>query len=264
MTSVTGSVPALFISHGAPTMILEPAPVREFLLGLGAQIPLPKAILVASAHWETRGLEVGAAVQPKTIHDFYGFPEPLYRLQYPAPGAIALAQRVVAVLKQAGLACEVDAEQGLDHGAWVPLMLMYPDAHIPVTQLSLQPGLGPEHHYRVGQALRPLREEGVLILGSGGLTHNLHEFRGHALLDPAPEWMAQFRDWVVAALEGGRDDDLIHYRSRAPHAARNHPSEEHFLPLLVAAGARSPASPGRRIHSSTTYGVLAMEAFAFA
>jgi 4,5-DOPA dioxygenase extradiol len=143
-------------------------------------------------------------------------------------------------------------------------MLMYPDAHIPVTQLSVQPGLGPAHHYRLGQALRPLREEGVLVLGSGGLTHNLGEFRGHALNDPAPEWVAQFRDWVASSVEAGRDEDLIDYRSRAPHGARNHPSEEHFLPLLVAAGARSPSTPGRRIHSSTTYGVLAMDAFAFA
>jgi 4,5-DOPA dioxygenase extradiol len=257
-------LPALFVSHGAPTMILEPVAVREFLKGLGGTIARPKAILAVSAHWETAAAAVGAATKPQTVHDFYGFPEPLYRLQYPAPGAPDLAQRVASALRDAGLACEIDARQGLDHGAWVPLMLMYPDAQIPVTQLSVQPGLGAAHHYRLGQALRPLRDEGVLVLGSGGLTHNLREFRGHALHDPAPEWVARFRDWVVAALEAGRDDDLIDYRSRAPRGARNHPSEEHFLPLLVAAGARSPSVPGRRIHNSTTYGVLAMDAFAFA
>jgi 4,5-DOPA dioxygenase extradiol len=262
--SSAAALPALFVSHGAPTMILEPVAVREFLTGLGRTMPQPEAILVVSAHWETAGPAVGAATRPKTIHDFYGFPEPLYRLHYPAPGAPDLAQRVALAVRDAGLACAIDPHQGLDHGAWVPLMLMYPDAQVPVTQLSVQPGLGAAHHYRLGQALRPLREQGVLVLGSGGLTHNLREFRGRAVDDPAPEWVAQFRDWVVAALEAGRDEDVIEYRSRAPHGARNHPSEEHFLPLLVAAGARSPSVPARRIHSSTTYGVLAMDAFAFA
>jgi 4,5-DOPA dioxygenase extradiol len=264
MSSAGRAVPALFVSHGAPTMILEPVPVREFLAELGGTIAQPKAILAVSAHWETGGPAVGGAASPQTIHDFYGFPEQLYRLRYGAPGAPDLARRVASALRDAGLACEIDARQGLDHGAWAPLMLMYPEARIPVTQLSVQPGLGAAHHYRLGQAVRPLREEGVLVLGSGGLTHNLGEFRGHALNDPPPEWVAQFREWAVAALEAGRDDDLIEYRSRAPHGARNHPSEEHFLPLLVAAGARSQSAPGRRIHSSTTYGVLAMDAFAFA
>jgi 4,5-DOPA dioxygenase extradiol len=262
--SSAAALPALFVSHGAPTMILEPVAVREFLGGLGETMPLPKAILAVSAHWETARPAAGGAASPRTIHDFYGFPEPLYRLQYPAPGAPDLAQRVASALRDAGLPCDIDPDQGLDHGAWVPLMLMYPQAQIPVIQLSVQPGLGAAHHYRLGQALRPLRDEGVLLLASGGLTHNLREFRGHATNDPAPDWVTQFRDWVVAAVEAGRDQDVVDYRSRAPHGARNHPSEEHFLPLLVAAGARSPSVPGRRIHSSTTYAVLAMDAFAFA
>jgi 4,5-DOPA dioxygenase extradiol len=237
--------------------------VRAFLAGLGAALPRPKAVLAVSAHWESVTPAVGAAVQPQTIHDFYGFPEPLYRLHYRAPGAPELAARVAAALESAGLRCEIDPQRGLDHGAWVPLMLMYPDATIPVTQLSLQPALGPAHHYRLGQALRPLRAEGVLLLGSGGLTHNLAAFRGHTPGDPTPDWVSQFRDWTAAALEAGREQDVIEYRSRAPHGARNHPSEEHYLPLLVAGGARTPGRPGRRIHTSTTYGVLAMDAYAF-
>jgi 4,5-DOPA dioxygenase extradiol len=216
-----------------------------------------------SAHWESATPAISAAAQPPTIHDFYGFPEPLYRLHYRAPGATGLAARVAALLASAGLAYETDPQRGLDHGAWVPLMLMYPAAGIPVTQLSVQPGLGTAHHYRLGQALRPLRDEGVLLLASGGLTHNLAAFRGHAPGDPAPDWVTQFRDWIAAALETGRDQDVIEYRSRAPHGARNHPSEEHFLPLLVAVGARTPGHSGRRIHTSTTYGVLAMDAYAF-
>jgi 4,5-DOPA dioxygenase extradiol len=263
MSEAPGSLPALFVSHGAPTMILQPVPVREFLSGLGAALPRPKAILAVSAHWESAALAISTAAQPETIHDYYGFPEPLYRLHYRAPGAPELAPRVAALIEAAGLGCEIDPRRGLDHGAWVPLMLMYPEARIPVTQLSVQPGLGAAHHYRLGQALRPLREEGVLVLGSGGITHNLAAFRGHAPGDPAPDWVAQFRDWMAAAIEAGRDEDAIEYRSRAPHGARNHPSEEHFLPLLVAAGARTPGNPGRRIHTSTTYGVLAMDAYAF-
>jgi 4,5-DOPA dioxygenase extradiol len=257
------ALPALFVSHGAPTMILEPVRVREFLSGLGATLPRPKAILAVSAHWESARPAISAAARPQTIHDFYGFPEPLYRLHYPAPGAPELAPRVAALLAAAGLQCEIDPQRGLDHGAWVPLMLMYPEAAIPVAQLSVQPGLGVAHHYRLGQTLRPLREEGVLLLASGSLTHNLAAFRGRALDDPAPDWVAQFQQWMAAALEAGRDDDAIEYRSRAPHGARNHPSEEHYLPLLVAAGARTPGQPGRRIHTSVTYGVVAMDAYAF-
>jgi 4,5-DOPA dioxygenase extradiol len=256
--------PALFVSHGAPTMILEPVAVRDFLSALGSALPRPRAVLAVSAHWETDVAAVSGVQQPDTIHDFYGFPAPLYALRYQAPGAPDLARRVVQLLEAAGLPCRIDAQRGLDHGAWVPLMLMYPDAQIPVTQLSVQTARGAAHHFRLGQALRALREDGVLVLASGGLTHNLFEFRGHAVDDPAPDWVAQFRDWMADVVEAGRDEDLIQYRARAPHGALNHPSEEHLFPLLVAAGARTPSVPGRRLHTSTTYGVLAMDAYQFA
>lgn len=255
--------PAAFVSHGAPTMIIEAAPVREFLSDYGVALGRPQAILVVSAHWESGRPAVSVAPQPQTIHDFYGFPEQLYRLRYAAPGAPALGRRVAELLQLAGMTTDLDAERGLDHGAWVPLRLMYPEADIPVAQLAIQSRLGPAHHYRVGQALAPLRDEGVLILGSGGLTHNLSYVGRYELHAAAPAWVTQFREWVAAAIAGERDQELIDYRQQAPHAAQNHPTEEHFLPLFAALGARSEGSAGQRAHASETYGVLAMDAYRF-
>ncbi len=256
------TMPAIFVSHGAPTLPFEDVPAREFLRGLGGSIPAPLAILAVSAHWETAAPTVSAAERPETIHDFYGFPRELYRLRYPAPGAPALAQRVVALLERAGHAVEVSADRGLDHGAWVPLMLAYPDADIPVTQLSIQSARGPAWHCALGEALRPLREEGVLILASGSATHNLREFGRHAR-DAAPlGYVVAFNEWLAAAVADGRRDDLVEYSSRAPDAERNHPTEEHLLPLFVAAGAGSTGR-GERLHASYTYGALAMDAYRF-
>jgi 4,5-DOPA dioxygenase extradiol len=254
--------PALFVSHGAPTLPFEPVAAREFLCGLGGLISRPKAILAVSAHWDTAVPTVSAAERPETIHDFSGFPPELYRLRYEAPGAPALAQRVAALLGRAGLAVEIAADRGLDHGAWVPLMLAYPDADIPVAQLSIQSGRGPAWHWKLGEALQPLREEGVLILASGSATHNLREFGRH-VRDAAPlGYVAAFNEWLAAALTGGQRDDLLDYRSRAPDAARNHPTDEHLLPLFVAAGAGSTGR-GERLHASYTYGALAMDAYRF-
>ena len=198
------------------------------------------------------------AAQPRTIHDFAGFPRELYEIRYPAPGAPELAQRIVALLADAGLAAATDARWGLDHGAWVPLALMYPQADIPVVQLALQPALGPRHHFELGRALAPLREEGVLILGSGGATHNLRELG--APDTPPPPWARGFSDWLEQTVGVGDDAALLDYRARAPQAARNHPSEEHLLPLFVAAGA---GGRGRRVHTSTTYGSLMMDFYRF-
>jgi 4,5-DOPA dioxygenase extradiol len=197
----------------------------------------------------------------ETIHDFFGFPEALYQIRYPAPGAPWMVDRVSELL---GGSVERNAKRGLDHGAWVPLRLIFPEADVPVVQLSLQSGQGPDHHYRMGQALAALRREGVLIVGSGSFTHDLSSFRQYhdALHAPAPEWVDQFADWMSAALEQGRVNDLLDYRSRAPHAARNHPTPEHLLPLFVAAGA-AEGEPVAHLHRSTTHGILRMDAFAF-
>lgn len=257
------TTPSLFLSHGAPTLPLSETPVRRFLTELGARLPRPQAILVLSAHWTTAAPAVNAVDWNETIHDFYGFPRPLYDLRYPAPGSPALAERVAARLADSGLDCAIDRHRGLDHGAWVPLLLMYPAADIPVMQLSLQPHLGPAHALRVGRLLAPLRDEGVLIVGSGSLTHNLTEFGGHAIDDKAPEWVEQFAAWLRAAVAEGRIEDLLDYRRRAPFAARNHPSEEHLLPLFAALGAAGDEPKAERLHASATYAILRMDAYSF-
>ncbi len=255
--------PAIFVSHGAPTLALEPGPTRGFLADLGAALPAPRAILVLSAHWESAVPAVSMAERPETIHDFYGFPRALYEMRYPAPGAPQLAQQVRELLGNAGLAADAAPDRGLDHGAWVPLMLMYPQADIPVTQLSIQTTLGPAHHLRLGEALRPLRDEGVLILASGSVTHNLREFGRHDYAASPPEWVSAFNDWLVERLAAADREALLDYRVQAPHAARNHPSEEHLLPLFAALGAATPGVAPRRIHEAYTYGVIGMDAWRF-
>jgi len=258
-------LPSLFVSHGAPTFPLTDAPARAFLEGLAPTLPeRPKAILVISAHWETTTPSINTPAVNDTIHDFFGFPQALYDMRYPAPGAPALYNRVVRLLLDGGLPLDRDMRRGLDHGAWVPLRLIYPGADIPVAQLSVETVQGPAYHYRLGQLLAPLREEGVLILGSGSFTHDLSSFRRyiHALHAPAPDWVDDFAGWMDLALLEGRVADLLGYRTLAPNARRNHPSEEHLLPLFVALGAGGAAS-ARHLHHSTTHGILRMDAYSF-
>ena len=253
--------PAIFVSHGAPTLVVDRADrTYRFLDGLGSQLGKPNSVLVVSAHWEEAAPSVSAAAKPETIHDFHGFPEALYEITYPAGGAPELARRVSELLTSAGIAARIDSMRGLDHGAWVPLSLMYPTADVPVAQLSVQTALGGEHHLAMGEALRPLRDEGVLILGSGGLTHNLGELDWSGATSTMPVWVAEFQDWIVTAIDQDRKNDVAHYRTLAPHASRNHPSEEHFLPLLVALGA---GDRGSRIHTDVCFGALAMDAYRF-
>lgn len=260
---MTARQPVIFVSHGAPTLALEPGPTRGFLAQLGAALPRPRAILVVSAHWETAAPAVSSTERPQTIHDFYGFPRELYEMRYPAPGAPQLAQQVRERLGGAGIAADAVPDRGLDHGAWVPLMLMYPQADIPVTQLSVQTALGPVHHLRLGEALRPLRDEGVLILGSGSVTHNLREFGRHDYAGAPPDWVSGFNDWLVERLAAGDRDALADYRRQAPHAVRNHPTEEHLLPLFAALGAATPGLASRRLHAAYTYGIIGMDAWQF-
>jgi 4,5-DOPA dioxygenase extradiol len=256
-------LPSLFLSHGAPTLPLEACPAREFLKGLGAKLPRPRAVLVISAHWETQIPNVNRVAVNDTIHDFYGFPRALYEMRYPAPGSAALAARTVALLSAAGLTPTIDSARGLDHGAWVPLMLMYPGADIPVVQLSIQSALGPEHHFKLGQALTALRVEDVLVIGTGSFTHNLRSMARGQLDAPEPQWAHEFSDWIHAALTEGRISDLLAYRRLAPHAAQAHPTDEHFLPLFVGLGAGGEGATPTRLHASTTYGSLRMDAYAF-
>jgi len=252
-------LPTLFVSHGAPNLILSDLPVRAFLAGLGRSYPRPRAILCVSAHWLTRDAAVDVSPTPKTIHDFYGFEDELYRMRYAAPGAVELATEIADTLASAGIAAKRE-ERGLDHGAWVPLMLAYAEANVPVTQLSLQPGRDPEHHYKVGLALAQLRRRGVLVIGSGGATHNLGEIGPG---DRLPTWAAEFDTWLDGRANAGDAEALIDYRMRAPNAARNHPTEDHYLPVLVALGAAGEGAKGRTLHSSASYGSLSLRAFEF-
>lgn len=259
------TLPSLFLSHGAPTLPLDDVPARHFLAALADQLPeAPRAILVISAHWESDRPSVNAVDVNETIHDFYGFPPALYALRYPAPGSLALAERVAELLERGGMTPEYDRSRGLDHGAWVPLLLAWPDADIPVVQLSVQTALGAAHHLRLGELLAPLREEGILIVGSGSFTHDLSSFRAYrdAADVPEPEFVARFADWMDDRIRAGDDDALADYRTRAPFAQRNHPTEEHILPLFVAMAAAGGQVP-RRLHSSLTHKVLRMDVYAF-
>ena len=256
------ATPSVFVGHGAPTLILEPAPVRTFLAGL-ADIVQPKAIVVASAHWNTAVPTVGAAPAHETIHDFYGFPQPLYALRYPAAGDPVLARRVAGLLEDAGFTTAIDTARGLDHGAWAPLLLAWPDVDVPVVPLSIQASRGPDHHLAVGAALAPLRADGVLVLASGQATHNLADFRGQPLDAEAAPYARAFDDWLADRLFAGDRAALVDYRSQAPEGARCHPTDEHLLPLFVALGAGGDGATARALHRSFTYGVLSMAAYAF-
>jgi 4,5-DOPA dioxygenase extradiol len=256
--------PTIFLSHGSPMLALQDSPARRFLQELGKSLERPKAIVVVSAHWETSGSPaVSLAQEPETIHDFGGFPRALFEIQYRAPGAPDAARRAAALLEAGGIAAGYSQERGLDHGAWVPLRLMYPDADIPVAQLSVVRGAGPADHEQVGRALAALRGEGVLVVGSGSLTHNLYEFRGQGIDAPVPHWVNEFGAWMKTRLENSDRAALLDYRRAAPFAAQNHPTEEHLLPLFVAMGAAGPDARATQLHASFEHGVLAMDAYAF-
>ncbi|MBX9947379.1 MAG: dioxygenase [Reyranella sp.] len=251
------SMPTIFVSHGAPTLILDDVPARAFLAGLGRQLPRPAAIVAVSAHWDTDLPAVSLARRPDTIHDFYGFPEALYRLRYGAPGAPELAERVARLVGAAH-----DHHRGLDHGAWVPAMLAWPEADVPIFQLSVQPAASPADHIALGRKLAALRGEGVLVMGSGSAIHNLRALVRGADSEPEP-WARDFDDWLAAAVEKGDEAALADYRAQAPNASDAHPTDEHFLPLHVAFGAAGPGARGRALHRSFTLGNLSMASYAF-
>ncbi|MFD2641083.1 DODA-type extradiol aromatic ring-opening family dioxygenase [Pseudomonas japonica] len=253
-------LPSLFISHGSPMLALEPGESGPALAHLAASLPRPKAIVVVSAHWESHDLRVASTPRPATWHDFGGFPPALFAVQYPAPGEPALAERVASLLEDGGIRADLDPKRPFDHGAWVPLSLMYPQADIPVVQVSLPSLLGPAFQERVGRALASLREEGILLIGSGSITHNLGELDWRATGDDAAPWALAFRDWVVEKLAANDSAALLDYRRQAPFAVRNHPSDEHLLPLYFARGA------GERFgieHQGFTLGALGMDIYRF-
>ncbi|GAB3757612.1 class III extradiol ring-cleavage dioxygenase [Ramlibacter monticola] len=255
-------LPSLFVSHGAPTFAVEPGLAGPRLKALGRSLPRPEAVLVVSPHWTTPAPRVGVVAQPETIHDFGGFDPALYRIDYPAAGHPRLARRALEVLRKAGWPAQADERRGLDHGAWVPLLYLFPRADVPVFQVSLPARQNAEAACAFGAALAPLASEGVLIIGSGSLTHNLAEFRARDGAEAA--YAREFAGWVRAAVTARDGERLRRTLEDAPHAARAHPSHEHFLPLLVAAGAASADGEWRALDGGIVHGVLSMDAFVFA
>ncbi len=258
------SLPTLFVPHGAPTFALRPGAAGAALTRLATTLARPRAIVMVSPHWEMPVPTVGTADRLDTIHDFHGFPPPLYEIRYPATGCPEAAREVMQALCAAGLTAEEAPAQGLDHGAWIPLRLMYPDADVPIIPLSLQSHEGVQGAYRLGAALAPLRERGFLVIGSGNLTHNLGDYRlarmnGSDGLD----YVRRFPEWMTNRLKQHDLDALLDYRRQAPDAVRAHPSDEHLQPLYVALGAAGRNASVEHLHASVSDYVLAMDAYAF-
>ncbi|AXS80237.1 class III extradiol ring-cleavage dioxygenase [Dechloromonas sp. HYN0024] len=256
--------PTLFVPHGAPTFALSPGAAGAALQAMAASLPQPRAIIIVSAHWDTAVPTVGFAERPETIHDFWGFPEELYQIHYPATGCPEASAEVVTTLKAAGLPVATDTGRGLDHGAWVPLRLMFPDADVPVIPLSIQSRGGPQLAYQLGQALASLAAKGFLIIASGNLTHNLRDYQMAARSGgQTPAYVRQFTDWLAKHLETGDIPALLNYRQQAPGGLQAHPSDEHLLPLYVALGAGGKSPQARRFHAGIDNYVIAMDAYSF-
>ena len=255
-------IPTLFLSHGSPTLPIDPSLPSGDFATLSGQLPRPASVLILSAHWGTLQPVASTATQPETIHDFHGFPRALYEIEYPAPGAPELARRAVALLGEHGIAAAAQPH-GLDHGAWVPMLLMYPQADVPVTQLSIQPRADAAHHFALGRALRALRDEDVMVIGSGQITHNLREADFSARPEDADPRVAEFTGWFEERLYARDIDALLDYRRRAPHAQRMHPTDEHLLPVFAALGAADDDYT-LRVQSLGTYQrALAMTNYVF-
>ena len=231
----SGQLPALYLGHGAPPLLDDPRWMSE-LAGWAAGLPKPKQILMVSAHWQTAPMAIGATTTVPLVYDFYGFPRHYYELQYRAPGAPELAADVKALMADNEEVIDRPG-RGLDHGAWVPLMAMYPEADIPVLQVSM-PDLDPEHLFEIGRRLAPLRDEGTLIVGSGFMTHGLPFIGEYWDGRPgAPAWSRDFDQWAAEALDQGDIDTLFAFREKAPGMPYAHPTVEHFAPLFVTLGA---------------------------
>ncbi|TVO68447.1 DODA-type extradiol aromatic ring-opening family dioxygenase [Denitromonas ohlonensis] len=255
------SLPALFISHGSPMFAVEPGRLGPALGAIGRSLPRPRAVVVVSPHWMRPTLEVASGATRETVHDFGGFPRALYALDYPAPGAPEVADKVIAELARHGLHARRNDSRGRDHGVWVPLRHLYPAADVPVIQISQPSAPSPLALLELGQALAPLREAGVLLIGSGSLTHNL---RDYFVDTPAEPYAAEFAHWVWAHLQAGDLDALLNYREHAPHAVRAHPTDEHFLPLFFAIGAAGcDWRQARRLDGGVLAGELSMDSFVF-
>jgi 4,5-DOPA dioxygenase extradiol len=253
------TLPGLFISHGSPMLALEPEQVGPALHRLSINLPKPVAIVVLSAHWESQSLEVSTATRPETWHDFGGFPRELYQLRYPAAGNPQLAERIIHLLNQGGLDAHANAIRPRDHGVWIPLLHLNPDADIPVIQISIPKNFSAHDLFKMGQLLAPLREEQILLVGSGSITHNLAELSWQDDNAATPAWASEFRNWIVHQLSNDDFEAVLDWQ-QAPHAHRNHPTIEHLNPLFFAMGTGSRFS---LVHSSFSLGALGMDIYRF-
>ncbi len=262
-TYMANTFPSLFLSHGSPMLAVQDSATGRFLDRLGESMPRPRAIVVASAHFAAARPTLTAAESPTTVHDFGGFPPALYRITYPAPGSPPLARQIAQLLEEAGFAAAVDTERGLDHGAWVPLHRIYPQADIPVVSLSVDPRATAAWHYQLGQALAGLRRQGVLVIGSGGFSHNLHALDWQRADAGEFDWVHVFTSALRSRIEAGDIAGALDWQS-LPEARRNHPTPEHLYPLYVAWGAAgTDTTTGRLLHRDVELGGLALDAYAF-
>jgi 4,5-DOPA dioxygenase extradiol len=256
-------LPAVFVSHGSPMIAIEDDPWGRALTEFAATLPGPRAVAVVSGHWEAPGpVRVTASPNPETIHDFGGFPEELYRIRYPARGDPGLAALIARLLSDSGFPAKTDAERGLDHGAWVPLMRLHPRADVPVVEISQPLRRNPEDMLRMGAALSRLRDEGVFLLGTGGVVHNL------SVMDPADDpnhvedWAREFDEWIAKRLEAMDVAAIASYRTSAPHARLAVPTPDHFDPIFVVLGSALPGERAATIHEGFRYGTISMRSFA--
>ncbi len=255
--SPAARLPALFVGHGSPLNCVADNAFTRDMRRLGEELPLPRAVLVVSAHWLTSGSFVTAGEQPATIHDFYGFPQELYELRYPAPGSAELAARVGELT---GGVVAADAQRGLDHAAWMVLRNMYPAADVPALEMSLDLTLSERRHYELGRRLAPLRDEGVLMMGSGNIVHNLQRIDWNAEAQPT-EWAVAFDAWAEAAVRDGRHDDLVDYLGRGPQALLAAPTNDHYLPLLYSLAWQQPGETAETVHMSFQHSTVSMRCF---
>ena len=259
-------LPTLFLSHGSPMHAINAGAAGDVWAALARSVATPKAVLMVTAHWETDVPTLSGSAAPPMIYDFSGFPDALYKIQYHAPGDPALAMRAAARLTEAGIRSAVDTSRGFDHGTWVPLLKMFPDARIPVVQLSVQPALSPMHHFQVGRALAGLADEGVLIVGSGHLTHNLQDWMMSRDQHGRMAYATEFQQWVHGQLVAHNVDALCQYRETSPQGLRSHPTPEHFLPLFVAWGTAEndgKHAVAQRVFDGFEGAALAMDAYRF-
>ncbi|WP_334072409.1 MULTISPECIES: class III extradiol ring-cleavage dioxygenase [Paenibacillus] len=259
------TLPAYFFAHGAPSLVLEDHAYTRFLKNFAQTLPRkPEGIALFSAHWESPVQQVSMVEETyDTIYDFYGFPEEMYKMTYPAPGDAALSGKVASLLSGSGIPNGHDKERGLDHGAWAVLKLLYPDADIPVVAMSVNREWSMERQYEIGKALRELRDQDVLIIGSGGIVHNLRQIHWNAGPDHAEDWPREFDGWIADRLGSWNTEELFRYRELAPHAVQAVPTSEHFIPLLLAMGAGDAGRQARRLHQSYQWGTLSLSAWEF-